>query len=173
MNKTLTVALITVLAFSVFLNAYLYIQNQNDLQTIGHTNQETNFYNEFGILPASNFAYPFSPPTSMYQALKTGLESEEWNKTSLTGMTVSADFVYASTATGYPNGTSGIVRIVTTPHANYSSDGSVFGEFYQYAWAVTINNATNPTNPPLGFILVDAQTGTLLPRPIPPIEKSG
>ena len=106
----------------------------------------------------------------MYQALQIGLESEGWNKTSLAGMSVSADFVFASTATGYPNGASGIVRMVTTPPANYSSIVN-FGVVYQYAWAVTVNNATHTSNPPLGFTLVDAQAGALLPRPIPPSEE--
>ena len=170
MNKALTVALIAVLAFSVFLAAYLYIQAQNASQSLPRTNYETSFYNEFGVLPTSNFAYSFAPPVSMYQATRIGLESEGWNKTSLTGLTVSAHFVYASTATGYPNGPSGIVRVVTTPPANYSSD-SMFGACYQYAWAVSVKNSTNPFLKPIaGFTLVDAQTGTLLPRPEPPTE---
>ena len=169
MNKTLlTIALIAVLAFSVFLNVYLYIQNQNELQSNSHINQQTSFYGEFGVVPASNFAYPFSPPVSMYRALQIGLESEGWNKTSLVGMNVSADFVYAFIDTGAAVGGTSIIKLVMTPPANYSAAVQDFAGVDEYAWAVTVNNAANPSNPPLGFSLVDAQTGSLLPKPILP-----
>jgi hypothetical protein len=169
MNKTLlTIALVAVLVFSVFLNAYLYIQNQNELQASRHAGQEANFYDEFGVVPASNFAYPFSPPVSMYRALQIGLESEGWNKTSLIGMVVSADFVYAFIITGALADGTVINRRVTTPPANYSSVVLPLAGVEEYAWEVTVNNATNPSNPPLALSLVDAQTGSLLPKPTPP-----
>ncbi len=167
MNKTLTIALIAVLALSgLQVVLVLYIQHENDLLTY----QEQTFYNEFGLLPVSNFAYPFSPPISMYQALQIGLESEGWDKTSLAGMSVRADFVYAFTETAYLSGGTTIVRMVTTPPSNYSSTSEGLAGTYEYAWAITVKNATNPSNPPFGFTLVDAQAGSLLPKPIPPNE---
>jgi len=158
-KKTLLIfVLIAILAFSVFVSIYLS----------SPLSQETRFYIKFGVVPMSNFAYPFSPPVSMYRALQIGLESLGYGKISLIGMSVTADFVYAFTDAGAYEGGTGIVREVTTLPENYSSTIVVMAGGYEYAWAITVNHAANPTNPPAGFCLVDAQTGSLLPKPIPP-----
>ena len=157
-NKTLlTIALISILAFSVFVSLYLN----------SSISQEVHFYIKFGVVPRSNFAFPFSPPVSMYRALQIGLESLGYDKISLIGMSVTADFVYAFTDTGAFVGGTGIVREVTTLPTNYSSTIADFAGVYEYAWAITVNHATNPSSSPIGFCLVDAQTGMLLPKPIP------
>ena len=169
MNKKLSIiVLAAVLAFSIILNAYLYIQNQNLLPASRHADQETNFYNEFGIIPASNFACPFSPPISMYRALQIGLESEGWNKTSLVDKIVEADFVYVFVDTGAMADGVVINRRVTTPPANYSSVEFPFAGVDEYAWEITVNNVANASSQPLGLSLVDAQTGSLLPKPSVP-----
>ena len=158
-NKALlSVALIAILTFSVFLSLHLN----------SPISQEAYFYIRFGVVPKSNFAYPFSPPVSMYRALLIGLESQGYNRISLRGMSVTADFVYAFTDTGTFVGGSQIVRQVTTPPTNYSPTIVVLAGVYEYAWAITVNHATNPSSPPVRFCLVDAQTGSLLPTPIPP-----
>ena len=91
MNKktAIILALIVALASSAFVN--LYVDS--------FVSQEVHFYIKFGVVPASNFAYPFSPPVSMYHALQIGLESLGYDKTSLIGMSVTADFVYGFTDT--------------------------------------------------------------------------
>jgi hypothetical protein len=104
----------------------------------------------------------------MYRALIIGLESQGYDKISLIGMSVTADFAYAFTITGAAEGGSSITRLVTTPPTNYSSTIVDFAGVYDYAWAITVNHATNPSSSPVGFCLVDAQTGALLPKPIPP-----
>ena len=104
----LTIALIAILAFSVFLS----------LSLNSPISQEAHFYIKFGVVPRSNFAYPFSPPVSMYRALQIGLESQDYDKISLIGMSVTADFVYAFTDTGAFVGGTGIVRQVATPPTN-------------------------------------------------------
>jgi hypothetical protein len=172
-RRMLTAGLVAVLILSVFLNLYLFIQNQNGLRAESRISQEVNFYNEFGTVPASNFAYPFSPPISMYQALQIGLESEGWNKTSLAGIVVSADFVYAWTGGDIftptkPGPSSGVENLVTSPPANYPHVPKPLGLEFEYAWEITVNNPAKPSNQLLGFSLVDAQTGSLLPNPVSP-----
>jgi hypothetical protein len=158
-NKALlTIALVAILAFSVFVSLHLN----------GPIGQEAYFYIKFGVVPQSNFAFPFSPPVSMYRALQIGLESQGYDKMSLIGMSVTADFVYAFMDTGAFKGGSSITRWVTTPPTNYSSTIVDFAGVYDYAWAITVNHATNPSSTPVGFCLVDAQTGALLSKPIPP-----
>ncbi len=160
MNKktVLSLALIAILAFSVFINFYIN----------SPISQEAYYYIKFGVVPKSNFAYPFSPPVSMYRALQIGLESQGYDKISLIGMSVTADFVYAFTDTGTFIGGTSIIRSVTTPPIDYSPTIVVLAGVYEYAWAITVNHATNPSKSPIGFCLVDAQTGMLLPKPIPP-----
>jgi len=154
----LTVALVAILAFSVFVSLGLN----------GPISQEAYFFIKFGVVPRSNFAFPFSPPISMYRALQIGLESQGYDKISLIGMSVTADFVYAFTITGASEGGSSITRLIMTPPTNYSSAMLPFAGVYDYAWAITVNHATNPSSTPVGFCLVDAQTGALLPKPIYP-----
>lgn len=87
MNKSiLAVVLVIVLAISVSLNVLLYLQNQ----TISKPNSDLALYNkEFGNVQVLSHSYDFSPPVTMYGAIKVGLESDGWNTTSLENMTVS------------------------------------------------------------------------------------
>ena len=69
----------------------------------------------------------------MYRALQIGLKSQGYDKISLIGMSVIADFVYAFTITGAFEGGSSITRLIKTPPANYSSTIVDFAGVYDYA----------------------------------------
>ena len=194
MNKPLlSVALAVVLFFSVLLNAYFYLQNQTEQQSESNLGKQINdirnqlanltltlpigspfnesyyevaaYYNEFGTIPASYFAYPFSPPISMYYALQIGLETDGWNKTSLQGMVVGVSLVHGQTGGNESVFGTGIDAYETTPPANYSNIYDN-GTIYRYMWEIIVNNATAPTRPPRDFILVDTTTGWVLPKPL-------
>lgn len=163
MNKSLAVALVIVLAVSV----YLLTQDK----PINHFYQETSFYLEFGIVPTSNFSYPFSPPISMYCALQIGLRNEGWNRISLIGKSVTVDFVYAYTGGDAARGpVSGVEDTVASPPRSYLAVDVPLGITLEYAWAITVNNAKSSSNSTLGFSLVDAQNGALLPNAHAPTQ---
>jgi hypothetical protein len=131
------------------------------------------YYNEFGVIPATNVNASFSPPVSMYRALQLGLQADGWNKTSLNGRIVGAYLVNWKTttdSTGFISGTgialngNGVIGPLTTPPADYSD---VYGDgvIYRYVWQIIVENTTGITLPPIGFSLIDASTGQILPNP--------
>ncbi len=126
------------------------------------------YYNEFGIIPATNVNSSFEPPVSMYRALQIALEADGWNKTSLNGLMVGAYLQSWQTNadSGYFNGTninSGNTPL-TTPPSDYS-DVYSNGIIYRFVWQVIVANSTHFTTPPIGFSLVDASSGQILPNP--------
>jgi DNA-binding HxlR family transcriptional regulator len=125
------------------------------------------YYTEFGLIPATNVNSSYAPPVSMYRALQIALETEGWNKTSLNGMAVGAYLMKWQTINGpnYYNDT-GIISIdgSLSPPSDYS-DVYSNGVIYQYVWQITVENSSRPTIPPIGFSLVDAATGQILPNP--------
>src|SRR5208283_4461186 len=61
---------------SVLLGVFLYYENFG-------VSQQSAFYEEFGHVSVQSINYNFSPPVSMYSALKIALLSGGWNSTSL------------------------------------------------------------------------------------------
>jgi len=168
--KPVVFLLLALLIASSAIAAYEY--NQATILQKEETNFNGNYaalayYNEFGVMPLTNVNSSFTPPVSMYRALQIGLESQGWNKTSLKGKLVDASLVHwdelTNTTGSYPNWV-GVSGAVTSPPQNYSNiygNGIVYG----YGWEITVENATGITIPPLGFSLVDATTGQILPNP--------
>ena len=102
----------------------------------------------------------------MYQALLIALENEGWNKTSLTGLSVGAYLMNGRNSHkqyfAWHQHINSIIP-VTNPPANYS-DVYRNGIIYQYIWEIAVENATGIRHP-LGFSLIDASTGQILPNP--------
>ncbi len=128
------------------------------------------YYDEFGLIPATNVNSSFAPPVSMYRALQIALEADGWNKTSLNGMTVGAYFHTWQTITDYTiwksiSPTSISILPPTTPPSDYSD---VYGDgiIYRYVWEIIVQNASQPNiHPPIGFSAIDVSTGQILPSP--------
>ncbi len=118
------------------------------------------YYSEFGIIPTTNTNSSYTPPISMYKALQIALEADGWNKTLLNGKNIDARLTTIQTAT---NGTFSSVSPLTNIPIDYSD---VYGNdiIYQYAWQITVSNASRPTYM-RGFSFIDASTGQLLPNP--------
>lgn len=156
--------LVAVLAISTSANISQFMFNQQLRNTnIGEANI---YYNEFGVIPSTNVNSSFIPPVSMYRALQIALETDGWNKASLRGMTVNINLMHGDTITNSSTYFTGIDGEVTSPPANYSN---VYGDgdsiIYRYIWEIAVNNASSPGIPPLGFSLVDAVSGVILPNP--------
>ena len=129
-------------------------------------NEAAAYYNEFGVIPTSNVNSSFSPPISMYQALLIALENEGLEQNIAHRFSVSAYLMKDETATNNTlPGTNIINSIipVTKPPANYS-DVYRNGMIYQYIWEIAVGNATGIRHP-LGFTVIDASTGQILPNP--------
>jgi DNA-binding HxlR family transcriptional regulator len=157
----LTVLLIasTAIAFYEYNQAVMFQEKFNTLNL-----EATAYYDEFGLIPFTNVNSSFAPPISMYRALQIALQTDGWNKTSLNGMVVGAYLMH-----GYLNTTSSIPDIcldgpVTTPPNSYNVIYDT-NAVYRYIWEITVNNASRPTRPPIGFSLIDASTGQVLPNP--------
>ena len=118
------------------------------------------YFSEFGIIPTTNTNSSYTPPISMYKALQIALDADGWNKTLLNGKNIDARLTTIQTAT---NGTFSSVSPLTNIPIDYSD---VYGNgiIYQYAWEITVSNASRPTYM-RGFSFIDASTGQILPTP--------
>ena len=174
--KPVAFLLMALLIASSAIAVYEYNQTANlqkETNFLASANpQAAAYYNEFGVIPSSIVNASFTPPVSMYRALQIGLESQGWDKASLRGKLVGADPVHlemlTNTSAVYPPfGSVAGLDLVTSPPENYSNTYGN-GVVYVYAWEITVNNSnilTIPGVPPLGFSLVDATTGQILPNP--------
>jgi len=166
--KSVSLLLVALLIASSAIALFEYNQTmalQKEFNQV-NGNEAAAYYNEFGVVPNANVNSSLAPPISMYQALIIGLKAEGWTKKSLQGMKVGVGLVYGETQA---NSTSpfntGINGPVTSPPASYV-DVYENGIIYRYIWEVTVNNASYESIPPLGFSLIDASTGEVLPNPI-------
>ncbi|MGA2386682.1 MAG: hypothetical protein ABSG33_09130 [Candidatus Bathyarchaeia archaeon] len=155
-----TVALEIILACSVALNVYLYAQYQN----AAPSSDEVAFRNEFANVLVTAPSYDFSPPITMYHALKIALESDGWNATSLQNMTVTVSLEYmqftnSSDSTGFQ-----IINKVTQPPQSYADVQANSTTTYRYIWDITVNRSQGFFIPPPGLYYVDAQTGDIIPH---------
>jgi hypothetical protein len=178
MNKrVLVIVLIAALAVSLFLNAALYYQNYSVNQ---QQKDFTVYYNEFGNVSLQSISYNFSPPVSIYRALKIALDSDDWNTTSLENMTVRVSldyFKFTNDSTiiknPYDNTTSGpssgseFLYSVTQPVKDYSAvttKNATYSTTYRYIWSIVVKqNSGFITIPPPGLYWVDAATAEIIP----------
>jgi DNA-binding transcriptional ArsR family regulator len=138
----------------------------NSLATAYYNEEETAYFDEFGLIPLTNVNASFTPPISMYRALQIALETDGWNKTTLNGMVVGAYLMhgYFYTNSSLPPDLN-INGPVTIPPPSYDivySSTSI----YHYVWEITVSNASNPIRHLYSsFSLIDASTGQILPNP--------
>jgi hypothetical protein len=168
--------LAAVLAVSICLNIVLFYQNQSVSQ---QQKDFTAYYSEFGNVSLQTISYNFSPPVSMYRALKIALESDGWNLTSLENMTVSASLEYREfwndsiiIKNPYDNTTSGpgqgveFLHSVTQPAKDYSAvavNNATYSTTDRYIWDIVVKQNAGVTIPPPGLYWIDAATAEIIP----------
>jgi type II secretory pathway pseudopilin PulG len=177
MGKSLVViVLISVLAVSLFLNVALYYQNYSVTR---EKEDFTAYYNEFGNVSLQSISYNFSPPVSMYHALKIALDSDGWNTASLENKIVSASLEYREfyndsiiIKNPYDNTTAGpgkgamLLHSVTQPVKDYSAvtvQNATYTTTYRYIWDIVVKQNAGVTIPPPGLYWVDAATAEIIP----------
>jgi hypothetical protein len=122
------------------------------------------YYDEFGNVSVEGRSYNFSPPVSMYRALRIALESDVWNASSLSNMTVHASLEYWEFWGNSSSSGSGLLHYVTQPAKDYSSV-QVNDTTYRHVWDIVVNsNAGGFSIPPPGLYWVDAATGEIVPH---------
>jgi DNA-binding HxlR family transcriptional regulator len=177
-TKSVAVVLAALLIVSSAFAVFQYSQIatlQREIDRIGEVNFDAMaYYSEFGVIPATNVNASFAPPVSMYRALQIALQNDGWNKTSLNGMRVGAylakwqaitEQTYFDSATWEPITIDITSRQLTAPPTDYSpvySNGIV----YRYVWQIIVQGPSGITIPPIGFSLVDAATGEIVPKPL-------
>ncbi len=175
--KPVTILITALLIASSLFAIFEYSQIatlQREVNRIGEVNFDAMaYYNEFGVIPATNVNASFAPPVSMYRALQLALEADGWNKTSLNGMRVSAyltkwqqvtEPTYFNSTTWEPITIDITENQLTTPPSDYSPVYSS-GVVYRYVWQIAVQGPNGITIPPIGFSLVDAATGEIVPNP--------
>jgi hypothetical protein len=141
------------------------LQTQVD-ELLNQTVQSNLYYDEFGNVSILSRSYDFSPPVSMYAALRTALESDEWNASSLSNKIVWVFLEYVEFIIA-PNFFEFSPQYNVTQPAKDYSPVQVNGTTYRYIWDIIVYNN------PIGFgqwyplfgptYRVDAATGEILP----------
>ena len=137
MNKSkIIITLVVALAFTITLSAFFYVQNQ----TVTPNQELKIFKEEFGNVKVSSPNYDFSPPITMYRALTIGLESDDWNASSLENMTVTTSlnfdyFTQTNNSSGF-----GPINGVTQPVKNYSDIQVNSTTIERYVWYISRYN---------------------------------
>jgi hypothetical protein len=129
-------------------------------ELLNQTVQFTLYYEEFGSVSVMSRSYNFSPPISMYDALRIALESGGWNASSLSNMGVRVSLCYMA----YRSADNCSTYDVTQPAKDYSPV-QVNGTTYRYVWSITVESlaAWGREFPPPGYYYVDAATGEIVP----------
>jgi len=160
--------LAAVIAVLICLNVILYYQNYTINQ---QKNDFVAYYNEFGNVSIQSISYNFSPPVSMYRALKIALENGGWNTTSLENMTVKVsldyyEFTTENTTLGPSSGFE-FLYSVTHPVNDYSAvtvKNATSTTTYRYIWTVIVDPSSGVSGiPPPGLYWVDAATAEIVP----------
>ncbi|MGA2523796.1 MAG: hypothetical protein ABSF65_06545 [Candidatus Bathyarchaeia archaeon] len=176
-RRIIVIVLISVLAVSLLLNVVLYYQSHISTR---EKEDFTSYYNEFGNVSLQSISYNFSPPVSMYRALKIALDSDGWNSTSLENMTVSVSLDYCQfwndsliIKSPYDNTTVGpgqgfeFLHSVTQPAKNYSAvtvNNATYTVTYRYIWSIAVKQASGVMSiPPPGLCWIDAATAEIIP----------
>lgn len=142
-------------------NQVMALQTQvNDLLNATDSLYYDLWYDEFGNVSFQSPSYNFSPPVSMYRALRIALKSGGWNASSLSDRTVSALIEYMkfwsnSSSTGWET-----LHEVTEPVKDYSPV-QVNDTTYRYVWAVCVVGAPGVKTITVCY-LVDAATGEMV-----------
>jgi hypothetical protein len=151
-------------------NAPIEDQNNtiNQLNTqVNNPQNSTNFilyYDEFGNVSVASPSYNFSPPISMYQALRIALESDGWTASSLNNMTVSASIEYWKFGSNSSSSGSVLLHYVTQRPNDYSPV-QVNGTTYRYIWDIVVEPSVGARSiPPPGLYWVDAATAEIVPH---------
>lgn len=122
------------------------------------------YYDEFGTVFVESRSYNFSPPVSMYRALRIGLESDGWTASSLSNMTVRAFLEYREFWSNSSGSGSELLHYVTQPAKNYSAV-QINDTTYRYIWDIVVNSNTSVLSiPPPGLYWVNAATGEIVPH---------
>ncbi len=152
-------------------------------------NQQVTYQRRYGATVAGG-NYSFTPPITKYQAINTALASDNWTTSDLQKKTVYAslnrvliyhnitvaDEVAFTTAHNITLGLQvnsalnltfdGMQNLgeVTAQATNYQpvTDGNIY---LRYIWSITVQKTEGITRPPLGYYMVDAATGELVPFP--------
>jgi hypothetical protein len=151
-----------ILACSIETNVYFYTQYQSNAPSNGETAFKSEFGNVFIVSPN----YSFSPPITMYRALKIGLESDQWNATSLMNMTVTVAFDYMEFSNSSTFSGNQFMHEVTQPVKSYADVQVNSTTTYRYIWSISVTPDNGITIPPYGLYYVDAQTGQIIPHGI-------
>jgi hypothetical protein len=178
--SAITTVVMAIFAISVSLNILIFVQYQNVLQAYGQLlsehDQPEQLYVELNKTAdeLSIKAYVlgeavvvssdplFSPPTSMYRAIRIALDNHGWNATSLKGMVVGAYLCYmhfwnATASAGFE-----VLREVTEPVADYSPVQNETGT-YRYIWQVVVCRPDIPSIPPPDLCFIDASSSEIIP----------
>jgi hypothetical protein len=107
----------------------------------------------------------FSPPVSMYKAIKITLENHGWNVTPLIGMIVGAHLDYMHFWNRTNSWGSEILKEVTEPVADYSPLQNETGT-YRYIWQVVVSESGVQYLPQSDLCLIDASSGEIIRTPI-------
>jgi DNA-binding HxlR family transcriptional regulator len=188
--KLVSLMLVALLIASSAIAIYEYnltMDLQKEITNDGLNYGAISFYNEFGVIPATNVNSSFSPPVSMYRALQIGLEADGLNKTSLNGKVVSIYLMHWGLIAFNDDGQIWLLSHVTSPPVDYSDVNGTSG-ISRYVWEISVENSAGQNlNPvisgwayytpenstvstlPAGFItslseftLVDAATGEIV-----------
>jgi len=161
MNKAsyFVIALEIILACSVALNVYFYAQYESTKPS----RDALAFKSEFGNVLIVGPNYDFSPPITMYHALKIALESDDWNATSLENMTVAVSLDHMEFTNSSISSSIQTLYEVTQPAQNYSDVQANSTTTYRYIWSIEVNENQHYTIPPYGLYYIDAQTGEIIP----------
>lgn len=154
-KKLIVIILITILAVSAIFSILVYLNFGVSQQTVDYNT----FKHEFGNVPVESGNYTFSPPVSMYHALRIALEKGGWNTTSLENMTISAYLDYFEFFT---NSSFQFLSTVGRSETNYSPV-IVNDTTYRHIWDISINPISGPEFPPPGLYFVDAATAEIIP----------
>ena len=158
-SATFVIILEVILAVSVCLNVLFYTEMQSNMPS----SNQAQFNREFGYVAIVSRNYDFSPPISMYKALRLALESDGWKNTSLQNMTVtvSLDFVqFYNFSNGFGNGP---ITEVTQPQQSYADVQVNSTTVDRYIWDISIEKNGVQSMPPWSLYYVDAQTGDIIP----------
>ena len=167
MNKAaVTLALTIFLAVSICISIPIY----SIYQAENTKNYDfTQYHKEYGDVTLVNNDYNFSPPVSMYRALRIALESDGWNTASLSNMTVGINLNYGK----FGNYTGPIrmsferIKEVIEKVDNYAPV-TVNGTIYRYYWNIAVTHSGEVFQiPPPGYYWVDAATAEIIPHGVP------
>lgn len=156
----------------------MYFQYREELQTNNSLRQSltqtqlnndfASYYNKFGNVSLTSRSYNFSPPITMYHALRIAFESDGWNASSLSNMTVRVWLEYGSFFSNSSSSGGGPLQEVTQPATDYSPVYIGYtNTAYRYIWLIQVDDSAYLGvfhTPPQGLYFIDAATGEIIPH---------